>query len=86
MRLGHGSSRAALIHQHGNQEREREIADAVDSMIVKAMQRGSRRKVRGELRDKPPPTGGPGTARTPHPGGSPPAPPQLERATGIEPA
>ncbi|WP_435130371.1 tyrosine-type recombinase/integrase [Actinacidiphila sp. bgisy144] len=44
MRLGHGSSRAALIYQHGNQEREREIADAVDGMIVKAMKRGSRRK------------------------------------------
>ncbi|MFJ5294022.1 tyrosine-type recombinase/integrase [Streptomyces sp. NPDC088348] len=38
-RLGHGSSRAALIYQHGNQEREREIAAAVDEMIVKALKR-----------------------------------------------
>lgn len=49
LRLGHGSSRAALIYQHGNQEREREIADAIDGMIVKALKRGSGRKghVRG---------------------------------------
>ncbi|WP_327291110.1 tyrosine-type recombinase/integrase [Streptomyces sp. NBC_01198] len=44
IRLGHGSSRAALIYQHGNQEREREIADAIDGMIVKALKRGSGRK------------------------------------------
>ena len=46
IRLGHGSSRAALIHQHGSQEREREIADAVDGMIVKALKRGPRRRGR----------------------------------------
>jgi hypothetical protein len=43
IRLGHGSSQAALIYQHGNQEREREIADAIDGMIVKALKRGSHR-------------------------------------------
>ncbi|WP_433889338.1 tyrosine-type recombinase/integrase [Streptomyces sp. CA-111067] len=40
IRLGHGSSRAALIYQHGSQEREREIADGIDAMIVKALKRG----------------------------------------------
>jgi integrase len=44
VRLGHGSARAALIYQHGNQEREREIAASIDAMILKALKRGSRRK------------------------------------------
>lgn len=39
-RLGHSSTRAALIHQHGNQQREREIADSIDTMIVNALKRG----------------------------------------------
>jgi integrase len=43
-RLGHSTARAALIYQHANHEREREIADAVDDMIVKAFKRGSGRK------------------------------------------
>lgn len=38
-RLGHSTARAALIYQHVNFEREREIADAVDDMIVKAFKR-----------------------------------------------
>lgn len=42
-RLGHSSTRAALVYQHGNREREREIADAIDAMIIKALNRGSRR-------------------------------------------
>ncbi|MFI8183714.1 integrase [Actinacidiphila glaucinigra] len=41
-RLGHSSARAALIYQHGKRDREREIADAIDTMIVKAVKRGSR--------------------------------------------
>jgi hypothetical protein len=44
LRLGHSSTRAALIYQHGNQEREREIAQAIDGMIVKALKQGSGRK------------------------------------------
>jgi integrase len=44
LRLGQSSTRAALIYQHGNQEREREIAQAIDGMIVKALKRGSGRK------------------------------------------
>jgi hypothetical protein len=40
LRLGQSSSRAALIYQHGNQQREREI----DDMIVNALKRGSGRK------------------------------------------
>ncbi|KOV55868.1 integrase [Streptomyces sp. AS58] len=39
-RLGHSTARAALIYQHANYDREREIADAVDDMIVKAFERG----------------------------------------------
>ncbi|MBV7697597.1 site-specific integrase [Streptomyces sp. TRM70350] len=42
-RLGHSTARAALIYQHANYDREREIADAVDDMIVKAFKRGSGR-------------------------------------------
>jgi hypothetical protein len=42
IRLGHGSSRAAPICRHGDQEREREIADAIDGMIVRALRRRSR--------------------------------------------
>ncbi|MEU5252362.1 tyrosine-type recombinase/integrase [Streptomyces longwoodensis] len=43
-RLGHSTARAALIYQHANYDREREIADAVDGMIVEAFKRGSGRK------------------------------------------
>ncbi|MDT3397210.1 tyrosine-type recombinase/integrase [Streptomyces sp. B1866] len=43
-RLGHSSARAALIYQHANREREREIADAIDTMIVQALKRGSGRE------------------------------------------
>jgi integrase len=43
-RLGHSSARAALIDQHGNRQREREIADSIDAMMVKALKRGPRRK------------------------------------------
>ncbi|NED74080.1 site-specific integrase [Streptomyces sp. SID9944] len=39
-RLGHSTARAALIYQHANYDREREIADAVDDMIVRAFKRG----------------------------------------------
>jgi integrase len=49
IRLGHGSSRAALIYQRGSQEREREIADGIDGMIVKALKRGSGRNGHGAL-------------------------------------
>ncbi|WP_078512026.1 tyrosine-type recombinase/integrase [Streptomyces sp. e14] len=42
-RLGHSTARAALIYQHANYDREREIADAVDEMIVKAFKRGAGR-------------------------------------------
>ncbi|MGW7420374.1 tyrosine-type recombinase/integrase [Streptomyces sp. NPDC054813] len=42
-RLGHSTARAALIYQHADYEREREIAGAVDDMIVKAFKRGSGR-------------------------------------------
>jgi hypothetical protein len=43
-RLGHSTTRAALIYQHANQVREREIADSIDAMIVKALKRGPGRK------------------------------------------
>jgi hypothetical protein len=41
LRARQSSSHVALIYRHGNQECERDIADA---MIVKAMKRGSGRK------------------------------------------
>ncbi|MFF7367408.1 tyrosine-type recombinase/integrase [Streptomyces tricolor] len=43
-RLGQSSTRAALMYQHTSQRREREIADGVDAMIVKALKRGRRPK------------------------------------------
>ncbi|MEV0216061.1 hypothetical protein [Micromonospora sp. NPDC050695] len=33
--MGHASMRAALVYQHANSERDREIADAMDRRIVK---------------------------------------------------
>ncbi|MFE1754953.1 integrase [Streptomyces anandii] len=50
-RLRHSTARAALIHQHADHDREREIADAVDDMIVKAFKRGSGRNGHAEGAD-----------------------------------
>jgi integrase len=44
IRLGHSSTRAALIHQHGQREREQQIAAGINEQIVKAMKRRSTRK------------------------------------------
>jgi integrase len=33
-RMGHSSTRAAIIYQHATEERERVIADALDAMLV----------------------------------------------------
>ncbi|MEU4032576.1 tyrosine-type recombinase/integrase [Streptomyces collinus] len=41
-RLGHSSTRAALIYQHTSDRREREIADGVDAVIVNALKRRRR--------------------------------------------
>ncbi|RPF33486.1 phage integrase family protein [Streptomyces sp. TLI_185] len=43
-RLGHSSTRAALIYQHTSDRREREIADGVDAVIVDALKRRPRPK------------------------------------------
>jgi hypothetical protein len=84
-RLGHSTTRAALIYQHANQVREREIADSIDAMIMKARKRGPGRKghVGGTNG-----WSGPSTAKAQVEGAS-----SLdlglrhaERATGIEPA
>jgi integrase len=40
-RMGHGSTKAALIYLHGGQERQRIIADAIDHMARRALQDGS---------------------------------------------
>lgn len=40
-RMGHASMRAALIYQHANSERDREIADAMDRRIVKQAKRAA---------------------------------------------
>jgi hypothetical protein len=49
-RLGHSSSRAALIYQHATSERDRAIADALD--VLAAEVRGA---VRTHDRDDGPP-------------------------------
>ncbi|WP_306334222.1 site-specific integrase [Streptomyces sp. KL118A] len=41
IRLGQSSTRAALIYQHGSRQREREIADGIDSQIIEALKRRS---------------------------------------------
>ncbi len=46
-RLGHSSTRAALIYQHTSDRREREIADGVDAVIVNALKR--RRRPKGHM-------------------------------------
>jgi len=33
-RMGHSSTRAAIIYQHATEERDRVIADALDTMLV----------------------------------------------------
>ena len=33
-RMGHSSTRAAIIYQHAPEERDRVIADALDAMLV----------------------------------------------------
>ncbi|MFJ4519740.1 tyrosine-type recombinase/integrase [Streptomyces sp. NPDC088810] len=48
-RLGHSSTRAALIYQHTSDRREREIADGVDAVIVNALKR--RRRPKGHVGD-----------------------------------
>ncbi|WP_374028543.1 tyrosine-type recombinase/integrase [Streptomyces sp. NEAU-sy36] len=48
-RLGHSSTRAALIYQHTSDRREREIADGVDEVIVNALKR--RRPPKGHAGD-----------------------------------
>ncbi|MFF5402358.1 tyrosine-type recombinase/integrase [Streptomyces misionensis] len=48
-RLGHSSTRAALIYQHTSDRREREIADGVDEVIVNALKR--RRRPKGHAGD-----------------------------------
>ncbi|TBL39180.1 site-specific integrase [Verrucosispora sp. SN26_14.1] len=40
-RMGHASMRAALIYQHANSERDREIADAMDRRITKQTKRAA---------------------------------------------
>jgi integrase len=41
-RMGHASTRAALIYQHATQERDKEIADALNARITTSMRKGKR--------------------------------------------
>jgi integrase len=40
-RMGHSSSRAALIYQHATQDRDKVIADSLSSMIMEHQSAGS---------------------------------------------
>ena len=69
VRLGHSSSRAALIYQHAAEERDRLIADRLDVMIaeerqpnVVAIERAGRKQARSETPSN--------VARTLHDGGT----------------
>lgn len=72
VRLGHSSSRAAMIYQHAAEERDRLIADRLDVMIaeerqpnVVAIEKAVRKKARSETPSN--------VARTLHDGGTSPA-------------
>lgn len=41
-RMGHGSSRAALIYQHATADRDRMIADALDALLAAEGQKDER--------------------------------------------
>ncbi|WP_370105154.1 hypothetical protein [Streptacidiphilus sp. BW17] len=87
-RFGHSTTRAALIHQHDTEERQRAIADALNARIVDGMKRGpgrnghaggtqrARRGSRSRNEDRP--QSSDQVAEL--------GPILLERATGIEPA
>ncbi|GAA4233517.1 integrase [Streptosporangium album] len=40
-RMGHSSTRAAMIYQHGSHERQREVADRLDSLARGQLTSGS---------------------------------------------
>jgi hypothetical protein len=54
-RLGHSTTRAAMIYQHATGERDRKIAEALDLMITQAR----------ESADKPKPEDGTDTSEPP---------------------
>jgi integrase len=43
-RIGHGSTRAAMIYQHATDERDRKIAEALDVIIAEARSNAERNK------------------------------------------
>ncbi|SCL67507.1 Site-specific recombinase XerD [Micromonospora citrea] len=51
-RMGHASMRAALVYQHANSERDREIADAMDRRIVKQAKRSAAPAKASKTKDK----------------------------------
>lgn len=53
-RMGHASMRAALVYQHANSERDREIADAMDRRIVKQAKRAAAPVKASKTKDKAP--------------------------------
>ncbi|KAB1142477.1 tyrosine-type recombinase/integrase [Micromonospora sp. AMSO12t] len=53
-RMGHASMRAALVYQHANSERDREIADAMDRRIVKQAKRAVAPAKASKTKDKAP--------------------------------
>jgi hypothetical protein len=42
-RMGHSSTRAALIYQHSTDQRQREIADALDQLARQEFKRNKRK-------------------------------------------
>ncbi|WP_230393637.1 hypothetical protein [Plantactinospora alkalitolerans] len=54
--MGHASMRAALIYQHANSERDREIAAGMDRRIAKAQPK-SRKAMRKRRKDVDPDDG-----------------------------
>jgi integrase len=60
-RMGHSSPRAALIYMHGNDTRQREIADSLSKAVRSELRRsGQRAKTSAQRR----PSGTPGARRT----------------------
>jgi hypothetical protein len=84
-RMGHGSTRAALIYLHAREERGHKIAAGIDQMVAKASKKTKKKGKKGHAKGTKPSKGTEkrptGTDREAVTSGD-----VVERVTGIEPA
>jgi len=55
-RLGHSTTRAAMIYQHATGERDKKIAEALDLMITEARKSADKAKQKGGTDASEPPS------------------------------